>query len=218
MGDYVPRSDEGFLDWATTLIDYAVVNKARFQLKDEVLIEIRDLKNTYGDAFHKSQDPNRGKADVLMKNETRDTLKKSMRQFVKAYLIYNPLVNDEDKIKMGLPLHDTKPTPIPPPTTYPFANVDLSTIRQITIVVHELGKESLGKPYGVHGWELLWEILSAPPQSISEIRHSEFSTKSHHTLTFDENQRGKMIYFCVRWENNNGEKGPWSEIHNTIIP
>jgi hypothetical protein len=30
--------------------------------------------------------------------------------------------------------------------------------------------------------------------------------------------RGKKLYFALRWENTRGEKGPWSEIHSTIIP
>jgi hypothetical protein len=30
--------------------------------------------------------------------------------------------------------------------------------------------------------------------------------------------RGKRIYFRARWENNRGEKGPWSEIGESIIP
>lgn len=39
-----------------------------------------------------------------------------------------------------------------------------------------------------------------------------------HTLTFDENQRGKTVYFALRWENTRGEKGPWSQIVSSIIP
>ncbi|MDR0338120.1 MAG: hypothetical protein LBI18_13625 [Planctomycetaceae bacterium] len=218
MPDYIPRADEKFLEWAANLIDYAIAAKTRFHIADDVLVGVRNLENTFANALHKANLPNRGKTDVLLKNEARNILKQTLRQFVKSYLIYNPLVSNEDKINMGLPLHNIKPSPIPPPTTYPETEVDLSVIRQVHILIHEHGKLKQKKPYGVHGWELRWEILDTPPQSINEIRNSEFSTKGHHSLFFDENQRGKMIYFCVRWENNNGKKGPWSEIHNTVIP
>jgi hypothetical protein len=218
MHDYIPRSNEKFLEWSATLINYAVANKLRFQITDEVLEQIQYLKDAYENAFHKAQEPNRGKVDVLLKNETRQELEKLLRQFVKSYLVYNPQANDEDKIKMGLPLHNKKPSPIPPPNTRPNAHVDLSIIRHVTVIVYEQGKKRHGKPYGIHGWNFRWEILNAPPQSINELRNAEFVTKLQHTLTFDENQRGKIIYFCVRWENNNGEKGPWSEIYSTVIP
>jgi hypothetical protein len=44
------------------------------------------------------------------------------------------------------------------------------------------------------------------------------TTHTPFTLEFDENERGKTIYFCLCGENTRGEKGPWSEIQNAIIP
>ncbi|MDR0717551.1 MAG: hypothetical protein LBF50_09055 [Azoarcus sp.] len=45
-----------------------------------------------------------------------------------------------------------------------------------------------------------------------------FDTNRPATLAFDESQRGKMLYFCLRWEGNTGLKGPYGEIYNTIVP
>jgi hypothetical protein len=47
---------------------------------------------------------------------------------------------------------------------------------------------------------------------------SVFSTRSPYVFTFDENMRGKTVYFCLRWENTRGQKGPWSAIYSAIIP
>jgi hypothetical protein len=70
-------------------------------------------------AFATAQNLNRGKVDVLNKNEARNALKSSIRTFVKAFLVYNPAVSDADKENMGLPLYDGKRTPVPAPTTIP---------------------------------------------------------------------------------------------------
>jgi hypothetical protein len=35
---------------------------------------------------------------------------------------------------------------------------------------------------------------------------------------FENDQRGKTVYFALRWENTRGEKGPWSAIQIAIIP
>jgi hypothetical protein len=35
---------------------------------------------------------------------------------------------------------------------------------------------------------------------------------------FDESQRGEKVFFCLRWENAKGAKGPWGEIYSAIIP
>jgi hypothetical protein len=48
----------------------------------------------YETAFEAAQNPNRGKVDVLNKNEAKDALLGSLRSFIKAYLVYNPAVSD----------------------------------------------------------------------------------------------------------------------------
>jgi hypothetical protein len=53
----------------------------------------------------------------------------------------------------------------------------------------------------MHGVEIRWATLDTP-----------------FVINFDENQRGKAVYFCLCRENNTGEKGPWSEIVKAIIP
>jgi hypothetical protein len=45
-----------------------------------------------------------------------------------------------------------------------------------------------------------------------------FDTRSPYTFQFDLSDAGKRLYCCLRWENNVGVKGPWSEIQSAIIP
>jgi hypothetical protein len=45
-----------------------------------------------------------------------------------------------------------------------------------------------------------------------------FDTDSPLEIEFDEADRGKIVWFAVRWENTRGQKGPWSEIFFAIIP
>jgi hypothetical protein len=37
-------------------------------------------------------------------------------------------------------------------------------------------------------------------------------------MTFDEDQRGKRLWFAVRWENGTVQKGKWSDIFSAVIP
>jgi hypothetical protein len=43
-------------------------------------------------------------------------------------------------------------------------------------------------------------------------------TRTPHVLEFTEPQRGQTVYLALRWQNEKGEKGPWSEIQSTVIP
>jgi hypothetical protein len=96
MPDYIPGSDEKFLEWSKNLYAYAVANFSRWSVPSpQTALESR--LSAYETTFETAQNPNRGKVDILAKNEARDALKKDIRVYVKAYLINNPAVTDEDK-------------------------------------------------------------------------------------------------------------------------
>jgi hypothetical protein len=61
-------------------------------------------------------------------------------------------------------------------------------------------------------------IADAPPKKVSELQHSAFATRSPLDLTFEEDERGKRVYFAVRWETGTVKKGDFSEIYSAIIP
>jgi hypothetical protein len=55
-------------------------------------------------------------------------------------------------------------------------------------------------------------------RTASADTHSVFDTRTPMKLVFSGEQRGKSLYFAMRWENNMGEKGLWNDIISTIIP
>ncbi|MDR1868041.1 MAG: hypothetical protein LBQ77_07230 [Treponema sp.] len=215
--DYVPKPDDAFLAWVNNLYLYIVAHYEAWQIPDPRPLFAHLLAN-YAEAYEAAHNPNRGKVDVLYKNETRAILETALRSYVKAYLAFNPAVVDTDRVAMNITVHDRKPTPIPAPTTFPEAETDSSMIRQLKVKFRDSGSGRRAKPAGVHGVEIRWELLSKQPISVDELKNSAFDTKSPHTFIFDESQRGKSLYLCLRWENAKGEKGPWSEIISAIIP
>jgi hypothetical protein len=154
----------------------------------------------------------------LIKNETKKAMKEVMQEFANTSIRYNKLMTDEDKLRYGIHPADRKPTPNPPPATFPEAEADSSIIRQITIHFWDSATKKRAKPHGVHGAEIRWALLDAPPASEEELVHSEFDTASPVTIKFDESMRGKRLYFCLRWESTTNLKGPSSEIYSAVIP
>jgi hypothetical protein len=217
-GDFIPHADGAFLEWSKTLVAYVTVKLTGFNIPQEALTPVQGLLTAYETVFAAVQNPNRGKVDVLNKNEAKEALAAALRTFIKAYLTYNPAVTDADKENMGLPLHDGTRTPEPVPTTIPELELDSSVIRQITTPFRDAGSEKRGKPAHVHGIELRWDLLDNAPSSVEDLKNSAFDTASPYTFTFDEAERGKALYICPRWENNKGDKGPWGEIYKAIIP
>jgi hypothetical protein len=141
------------------------------------------------------------------------------RQLYTGFLKVSPLVTDADLVAMGLPQRsDDKPTPAPVPTTVPVTEIVLPAPATVEIHFHDEGKKSVAKPKGVHGAEICWAILDAPPSHWNDLTNSSFDTRTPLRLEFDIEERGKTLYFAIRWENTRGEKGPWSEIQTAVIP
>jgi hypothetical protein len=66
--------------------------------------------------------------------------------------------------------------------------------------------------------ELVWATLDAMPADWSALTHSVFDTRTPLRLAFDGAERGRRLFYAMRWENTRGDKGPWSEIAETVIP
>jgi hypothetical protein len=148
-------------------------------------------------------------ADFL---EKEDVFKEIYRKLYMGYLKNNPNVTDSDLEEMSLPKHSSSERhPVPIPTEIPDVTTDTSTIRRI-------GIHFPSKPKGVHGIEIKSIISDVPITEIKSLVHSTFDTRSPYIFEFEDSNRGKHFYFAVRWENNRGEKGPWSEISSSIIP
>jgi hypothetical protein len=61
-------------------------------------------------------------------------------------------------------------------------------------------------------------ISDVPMVDANELVHSVFDTRTPFTLEFGGHERGKTVYFALRWENTRGQKGHWSPIQSAIIP
>jgi hypothetical protein len=224
--DYIPRSDDRFNAWAVNLLRYIGFHSTNWDTPAGAFTAVQAMRDPWKAALANANNPEtRTKATVSIKNELRKAFESEIRRVVKAYITYNPAVTDADRDNMALPVHKTTHTPTPVPTTMPEFRVDTSVIRRLTVHFQTTGSKTKAKPAGVHGCEVKWAILSAPAAGVetpnlgvSTLVNSSFATNSPLTLEFDEPERGKCVYFCLRWENTRSEKGPWSDIVMAIVP
>jgi hypothetical protein len=218
--NYIPGAEGLFYDWEKNLITYASNHYKSWGITDMKWEELLALQLVYHTRYEVADNPATSThAAIKMRQEARKSYESELRVIIKGYITYNPDVSDEDRIDMGLPVHDTKPTRVPVPKDYPDHELDLNVVRRLIVYFFTRGeKRSSAKPHGVHGAELLWAILDYAPASVTELVHSSFATSSPFLLDFDESERGKKVYFSLVWENTRGEKGPKSEIFDTIIP
>jgi hypothetical protein len=141
------------------------------------------------------------------------------RYLYTGFLKANPLVTNVDLVGMGLPKrrqHVSNHT-AHIGDSYPKASVTLPGPALVEFHIHDSVSAGRAKPAGVHGVEIRWGVLDTPPVNVDDMPHASLFTKSPFSLPLDYQQRGKTLYFALRWEGTSGEKGIWSEIKNTII-
>ncbi|MDR1335405.1 MAG: hypothetical protein LBK22_01080 [Tannerella sp.] len=215
----MPRAEAIFFNWQDVLVHYASTRYKTWGVPDDTWKKLLDKQATYKNRYAVAEDPATHTPTAnLMRKEARADYEALIRLIVKAYIINNPAVSDEDRKNMNLPIHDTKPSHVQDPTSMPEAESDSSTIRRIGVHFHDKGKKSKAKPAGVQAAVIRWAILDHPPVSDEELIHTVIATHSPYVLEFDASDRGKTVYFCLCWINTRGKEGPKSEVYSAIIP
>jgi hypothetical protein len=218
MTDYIPKALAALTLWADRFVSYFFANAVKWGVS---ISDATDLKNMWDDTrelIEKSEDP--AQKTHLIVNKRKEAVKAftaKVRGFVNHEL-RNRAVTDDDRIALGLPIHDTTPTPIGPPTSTPTLIIDLSSHRQIRFRYQDQDSHSKAKPYGVNGAVVAWGLLTAPPVDQEDLPHTFLATRSPFTMDFREADRGKTLYIALCWQNERGQLGPWSDLQTAIIP
>jgi hypothetical protein len=217
--DYIPRGDLQFLQWAINFLKYLASSMIRLGFPQNIFQELSDCCDELANNLRIAGTPStRTKLSVQAKDTTRVKFEKMVRLRVKEYLSGNHLLTDADR--EGLGLHIPKSTRTAPSVaaSYPATYVDSTVLRRVTVHYHDKENGAKAKPAGQIGVEIKWVILDVKPVSLNELINSTFHTRTPFTMEFDENQRGKTVYFCLCWVNTRGVKGPYSQISSAIIP
>jgi hypothetical protein len=95
-------------------------------------------------------------AKRIAKDEAKEAAKTAMRDFAHTGIRHNRLMRDEDRLFYGIHPADHTRTPGAEPASFPEAEGDTATPRQVTIHFWDSATKKRGKPPGVHGAEIRW--------------------------------------------------------------
>jgi hypothetical protein len=220
--DYIPANDAAFNNWFKFMKDY-VFKKCSppdapewSHIPPDALSKLDESYTAWYAAYAGTLGPHT-KVDTEAKNDAKKAAKAVIRPFVNQYLRFPP-VTDEDRTAMGIPNHDIKPTPVPAPEDIPEVEAQTPKPRVLSFRFRRANMKRWGKPEDVHGMELVWLIADTPPARVKDLVHSAFATKSPLELTFEEDERGKRLYYAVRWETGTVKKGSFGDILSAIVP
>jgi hypothetical protein len=230
--DYIPSKDADFDIFFQNLISYVDTKTSGSPVAWPNIVPVAmGLINAYQPwhtPYIKTLVPHTP-VDTMVKNTARATAEKVIRPFVNQYLRFPP-VTDADRLAMAIPNHDAVSTPVPPPTTQVEADILLPGIHLVELKIKPLSQlahdSTARSDYGVRiYYGILGDVtatdkfrLAAPPASGDDLPHSVFTRKHKHEFDFPEEDRGKAVYFCLRYENSKGDAGTLGPILHGIVP
>jgi len=217
MIDYIPRKDSELVQWGNNFADKLALYAGKWNIDPDVVAALAAALAAFKLWVAITDSPERNKVNVSAKNGARKEFVRQIRALAN-FQLRNPVITDAQRIELGLRVHDSKPTPILPPTEVPVLEIELLGPRRLSFVFFSPDSESKAKPYGINGAVIVYGVLDTPTTSQDNLPHSVLATRTPHTLELTAADRGKTVYFAVCWQNEKGQRGPFSEVGSTIVP
>ncbi|MDR2765257.1 MAG: hypothetical protein LBB90_09550 [Tannerella sp.] len=215
--DYIPKKDSELVPWGANFTGQVAANAGQWDIPSNEVTELQTANTAFATLQAQADSPAKNAIIVAEKNAARKTLVAKIRELA-GFRLKNPVITDAQRIALGLHVHDTKPSNIPAPKSRPELDIDVVDFRRLTAAFHDQGSDSKAKPYGTNGAVIVYAVLDTPPADVSALTRSVLATRTPHILEFTEEERGKTVYVAICWQNEKGEKGPWSEIESAIVP
>jgi hypothetical protein len=218
--NYIPRKDSIFLTWVINFLKNLITLSIRIHIPEDTITKLTSLVEDFTDAYNIAHNPaTRTKVSIQRRVDARKVLEKYTREIVNEYISKNHLLTNGDRETLGLPIPKTTRTPSPIAVKYPAIEININVLRQITIYFFPLGgRRRSAKPEGQTAVEIRWRISDTPIVDINELTQSSIDMRSPFTMKFEGHDRGKIVYFALRWLNTRGEPGPWTNVISTVIP
>ena len=215
--NFIPRKDSELVAWSDNFCHTVSDNATKWEIPADEVTALKTANVSFASIHLQADSPIRDSVIVKEKNAARKALVNKIRTMTR-FRLQNPIITDADRTRLGITVRDVDPTNIPVPATRPSLDVRVVYFRRLEVRFQDMDSESRAKPYGINGAVINYAVLDAQPAGPDALARSVLATRTPHMLEFTEEERGKTVYIAIRWQNEKGQKGPWSEIESAIVP
>jgi len=221
---YIPLRDDDFFNFQGNLVNIVVTNKVAWGISDSAVNPLVARRASFEPLYTTAQDKTtRNRADVLAFRQSRKLYEKEIRTFVKAYLLYNPLVTDEQRMEMALTIRDIEPTPRPKIATIPIIGLrsmgggDIEVRARVTTDQTRFSMHPAAD--GIETMYTLLPVGEVPPEGHEDCKKTQVSKKARFIISAGDKNAGQRFYGFFRWANqtNPQNSGPWSPAQTVVI-
>ncbi|MEW6026754.1 MAG: hypothetical protein AB1599_05635 [Planctomycetota bacterium] len=212
-----PKKDDDFFNFQGKVNNDVVINQVPWNIPPAEVAALTARRAAYEPLYHKSQEKeNRTSADVLRHRQMRKTYEKELRVFIKAWLMFNPLVSDDQRKEMSIPVWDKEPTPISPDYVVslapPLLLLDWSKQSQVTVHfgVNPSNEKQNAKPVNISGAKIWYRIETGPWQFVADDTNSPYL----HNLAITEPQN---VEYRAQWFDKKMRLGVFGKTVGCIV-
>jgi hypothetical protein len=215
--DYIPGKDSELAAWSANFTAAVAANASTWGIPSAEVTDLQNANDSFALLYEQANSPAKNAIIVAQKNAARKELEAKIRGLVR-FRLKNPIITNAHRVALGLRIHDATKSKIPAPTSRPELSFGVVDVRRVQVSFRDMGRSSKAKPCGVSGAVIAYSVLDVHPASPDALVHFVLATRTPHVFEFTEAERGKTLYVAICWQNQRGQKGPWSEIESAIIP
>jgi len=215
--DWLPSNRAARVAMARVWIDVFVENGAAWNISTAEVNQLRMLAANSDDANARVDADLGSRVLIAEANQASDELGAYMRQ-IRRTKLFTPPLTPANFIALNLTPHDNIRTPHINVTEMVDFVIHLSNIRELSIDFWIQGEEHRAKPKDYDGAVIIWKISDFAPSSPDDFHGHTMASRTPHTLTFEETERGLTVWIALAWQNERGNLGQWSEFKSAVIP
>jgi hypothetical protein len=232
--DWLPGRREEQLAMAKNWRPVMQDHETAWRIPEADITELQSLAAAATVALAQAQSAERTAVITAQCKAAFDALTAKMR-FIKSHFFLKPPLLDADFISLTLTPPDAVPSPVPPPVAQAEADITRPGVHLLELRLRPVSGSPPDPHRADYGYRVYWGVLPPGGASVDaatgskrelmkvpvageDLPHSRFTRRKKELFDFAQEDSGKTVYFCVRYENAKGQPGPWGPMFNSIIP
>jgi hypothetical protein len=217
---YIPATDAAFLAWVKNFYTVCDEMTTAWGLPAARITALGVMKTNFETVYDKCKSDQKTKADTQDKNDRKAALETECRAIAQEFLMHSSKITNTDRVRLGLHVPDTTRTPVGVPAHAPLFVLERTKVAcrfLLRIMDSETGKEAV--PYGYNGAVVFYGVFDEPPSGPEKLPKSVLASTCIFPLNdFKPEEEGRRAYIALQWENEHGQRGPWSDMQSMIVP
>lgn len=206
--NFLPTRQEELAAWTAKYYAAMEANTAACNMTPELLTAYEAAQTAYADALAVATTPATRTPTAI---EVKDGLKAELIALTRRYVKIcqaSPLMTNPIRVDLQIPVRDTEPTPIGPPSEMPKLSIE--KIEGWLLSLEVLNQENQKrKPEGVSAANLFTWVGENPPTQLKEWTYERTTTRSNPQVVFPETVApGTPVWVTALWLNPTGVPGP----------